>query len=123
MWSQLVSTIVGLWLMAAPGVLGYERPAATSDWIAGPLIATFACIAIWECTRSVKWLNAPLGAWLLIAPWLLGYPMEALINSCVVGAVVITLACLGGRTSEQFGGGWLALWRRSDSRSAQASVS
>ena len=30
--------------MAAPGLLEYGRPAATSDWIVGPLIATFACI-------------------------------------------------------------------------------
>lgn len=112
MWAQAICTLLGIWLMAAPAVLGYDRPAATSDWIVGPLIATFACIAIWEATRSLRWCNLPLGVWLLIAPWLFEYSTEARVNSMAVGIAVAALACVKGRITEQFGGGWSVLWQR-----------
>jgi len=112
MWAQVINTMLGLWLMAAPAALGYGRPAATNDWIVGPLVATFACIAIWECTRSLRWLNAPLGVWLLIAPWLLDYSWEARANSVAVGLAITALAFVGGQITEQFGGGWSVLWER-----------
>lgn len=98
--------------MAAPGWLGYGRPAATSDWIVGPLIATFACIAIWEATRPMRWLNLPLGLWLLTAPWVLEYSRMALVNSLVVGVAVCLLALVGGQVTERYGGGWSMLWQR-----------
>src|SRR5690606_28184617 len=96
-------------VMAAPGVLGYGRPASTNDHIVGPLVATFACIEIWEATRSVRWVNLPLGVWLIIAPWLLGHPSNALVNSTLCGMAIAAFSCLGGPVSQRFGGGWSAL--------------
>ena len=118
MWAQAVCTLLGIWLMAAPGLLEYGRPAATSDWIVGPLIATFACIAIWEATRSMRWLNLPLGLWLLTTPWLFEYSHEARVNSLAVGLAVSVLAFVGGHVTEQFGGGWSMLWKRANLNAA-----
>jgi hypothetical protein len=109
MWTQLINTILGLWLMAAPGILGYGRPSSTSDHIVGPLVATFACVAIWECTRSVRWLNLPLGIWLLAAPWVLGHPPEGQINGVLCGIAIAALSCVGGTIQQRFGGGWSVL--------------
>lgn len=110
MWSQLVNMIIGLWLMAAPGVLGYGRPASTSDHIVGPLVATFACIAIWEATRPVRWANLPLGVWVLASPWLLGHPSTGQINSVLCGIAIAVLSSRGGEVRQRFGGGWSVLW-------------
>ncbi|MGH2350131.1 MAG: SPW repeat domain-containing protein, partial [Chloroflexota bacterium] len=110
MWSQLLSVLLGLWLMAAPAVLGYVGPAADSDHIVGPLAVSFACIAIWQVTRGMRWLNVPLGLWLLVAPWLLQYPLPATVNSIVVGLLLIVLSMVRGEVTERFGGGWSSLF-------------
>jgi hypothetical protein len=111
MVSQIVSLIAGLWLMATPGVLGYGRPLATSDHIVGPLVATFACIAIWEATRSLRWVNVPLGVWIVVAPLLLGGPPQGLLNGIVCGVTIAFLATRGREIHHQFDGGWSTLWR------------
>jgi len=110
---QLINVALGLWIMIAPATLNYGRPASTSDFIVGPLVASFACIALWEATRPVRWLNLPLGLWLAASPWLLGHPSSAHANSVVIGIGVAILSCLGGRVRQRFGGGWSALWRQS----------
>jgi hypothetical protein len=111
MIAQLLSTLVGVWLMAAPGALGYGGAARTNDHIVGPIIATFACVAIWEATRSARWVNVPLGVWLIIAPVLLGYGGAAMWNSLLCGFAVVVLSCVRGRIKHRFGGGWKMLWR------------
>lgn len=111
MWPRLINAALGIWLMAAPAVLDYGVPAANNDRIMGPLIATFAVIAIWETTRELRRVNALWGAWLIIAPLLLGYEGAAVINSIAVGVVVIGVSMIRGKVEGHFGGGWTALWR------------
>ena len=111
MWFQVMNTVIGIWLMAAPAVLHYGRPAATNDYIIGPLVATFACIAIWEATRPVRWINLLLGLWMIASPIFLGYPQAGAINCVVCGIGVAILACMGGAVRQRFAGGWSALWR------------
>ena len=86
MWARILTAALGIWLMAAPAVLGYDRPASADDRIVGPLAAAFAIVAIWEVTRPLSWMNLLLGLWLIVAPWLLGYGLTATINSTVVGS-------------------------------------
>jgi hypothetical protein len=108
---QFINLVLGLWLMAAAAVLDYARPAAMIDQIIGPLIATFACIALWEACRPMRWLNVPLGLALVILPWPLGYPAIAAANSVVVGLAAAALATRGGSIQHAIGGGWSMLWR------------
>ncbi|MCB0107777.1 MAG: SPW repeat protein [Caldilineaceae bacterium] len=109
MIARVVNVLLGIWLMAAPNLLGYGTPASTNDRIVGPLIITFATVAMWEATRSVRWANLPLGLWLLLAPWLLAYSSTALINSMTVGLVVALLSLVHGEISGRYGGGWRSL--------------
>jgi hypothetical protein len=108
---QFINMALGLWLMAAPAALGYGRPASVSDHIVGPLVATFACIALWEATRAVRWVNLPLGLWAIVAPWALGAPTVAAVNGAACGIAIAALSCFSGRVEQQFGGGWPAIWR------------
>ena len=78
MWPGVISTLIGLWLMAAPAVLGYGEPASTVDRIVGPIAASAAWISVWAVTRPIRWLGLPLGLVLITAPFLLGYPLPAM---------------------------------------------
>jgi hypothetical protein len=111
MFPQLINLVLGLWLMTAAAVLEYARPAAMVDQIIGPLIATFACIALWEACRPMRWLNLPLGLALAILPWPLGYPAIAAANSVIIGLVAAALATRGDAIHHAIGGGWSVLWR------------
>lgn len=111
MWARVLNAILGVWLMAAPAVLGYGDPAQAVDRILGPIAASFAVIAMGEATRPVRHMNTLIGVLLLLAPWVLGYPANVTANSMVVGALMIALSRVRGDVKERFGGGWSRLWR------------
>jgi hypothetical protein len=52
MWPRLLTVAVGIWLMAAPAVLGYAGTPATSDRIAGPVVAAIGIVAASTVTRG-----------------------------------------------------------------------
>jgi hypothetical protein len=110
MWPQVINAVLGVWLMAAPAVLGYDGAGRISNLIIGPFAATFAIVAMWEVVRPLGKLNVALGGWLVVAPLLLNHgSMVPVINSFVVGILMIALALMSGNTSDKFGGGWRAL--------------
>jgi len=128
MWAHALTTALGVWLMAAPQILDYHGAARTNDHVIGPLIATFGCVAMWQATRPVRWVNLVLGIWLTLAPWLLGYAGTqaggtATANSMAVGVLTAVLALVRGAMRHQVGGGWSALWRHADPRPGNTSVS
>jgi hypothetical protein len=112
MWARVASVLLGLWLMAAPAVLGYGRLAADNDHVIGPLVVAFATVAMSAVLRSLRWVSVALGGWLLLGPWLLGHPPLALVNDLVVGLLLIALAFVRGSVGDQLGGGWAALFAR-----------
>lgn len=109
MWAQLVNGVLGVWLMAAPAILGYGDPAQMNDRIVGPIAVSIAGVAVANVTRGMRWLNVPLGAWLIVAPWLLGYNLVPTINSTIVGLLLIAFALVHGRVRDRYGGGWSVL--------------
>jgi hypothetical protein len=110
MWAQVLNTILGIWLMAAPQVLNYGGPAADNDHILGPIVASFAIIALSGNTRAVANFNIPLGAWLIVSPWVLGYENDSARMNDVVSGTLITLLSFFKRSVKQsYGGGWSSL--------------
>ena len=114
-WAQIINALLGLWLMASPEMFGYSGTGRINHVIVGPIIATFATIALWEVTRAVGKANVALGAWLVIAPWVLGYEENviATINEFVVGIAIVALAMTRVRTEAKLGGGWRSLMKAS----------
>ena len=109
MRAQMVLVIVGLWLMAAPAVLDYGGAAATSDRIAGPLLAAMSFLAVFQITRGMRWANLPIGAWLVAAPWILDFRGDATVSSMLAGVAALVLAPTGSPDQSRYGGGWIAL--------------
>lgn len=120
MWAQIVNACVGIWLMAAPAVLGTQQSVSgDNDRIVGPVAATFAIVAVWEVTRGLRWVNLPLGLWLVLAPWILGIEVAAAAwNDVVCGIVLAACSLVKGKAPHPFGGGWSVLWRGSRQRNS-----
>ena len=109
-WGQVLSVLLGVWLMAAPAVLQYGGLASTIHRIVGPLTASFALVAISPHMRPLRWLSLLFGSILVLSPFLIGAGTAATVNGVVVGLVVVALAFARGRITEEFGGGWSSLW-------------
>lgn len=115
MWGQIFNILLGIWLMVAPHFFHYNGIAADNDQILGPVVSSFAIIALSGCTRAVGKYNIPIGAWLLLAPWVLGYKEEmTVMNDVVTGLLILIFAFFKRKTDQQYGGGWTVVWRRNE---------
>lgn len=110
MAAQILNTALGIWLMMSSHVLGYGGAGRTNEQIVGPVVATFACCAIWQVLRPWRWVNLPLGAWLVVAPFVLGLSREATINGVVTGTSIAALSLVRGRITKRYAGGWREVW-------------
>jgi hypothetical protein len=115
----VVSALLGVWLMAAPAVLGYHGPERTSDRIVGPIVAALSIVAASAVMRALRWAVLPAAVWLVLAPWVLGYGGGAKLGSILVGLALAALAPVRGRVAGRFGGGWRALFRSPAGRDLQ----
>lgn len=109
--ARLTQAAIGVWLIAAPDVLGYGDPAEANDRIFGPIAGGFAFVAAWEVVRSLRWAVLPVAAWLMVAPLVLWYgDASAVVNSVAAGATLAGLSFVAGRPRQTYGGGWTSLW-------------
>ena len=103
-WTLLASAALGIWLMAAPAVLGVSGAAADSNYLAGALVVTWAVIAFGEVVRPVRLVNIPIGLWIAISPWVLsGATHASRWTDALVGLLVIALSIRRGHVEERFG--------------------
>ena len=106
-----IAGCVGIWLMAAPAVLGFGGAAATNAQIVGPLIATFGMVALAESTRGVRWVNVALGGWMMLSALVFTAPAPARAAALTAGAAVVGLSLMRGALHNKYAGGWAILWR------------
>jgi hypothetical protein len=107
----ILSCLIGIWLMAAPAMLGYHGPARINDQTCGPLIASLAIISLWEVTRGLRWLTVALGFWLMLAPLVLHYgTWTSAVNNLACSLMLVICAVIPGRKTHRFEGGWPSLF-------------
>jgi hypothetical protein len=109
---RLVSAGLGVWLLAAPDVLGYGDVASTVHRVAGAVVASVAIMAIWEVLRALRWVNAVFGAGLVVAALVLDAPAAARAGGLLAGLGIVALACVRGPLRASYGGGWRMLVAR-----------
>jgi uncharacterized membrane protein len=103
-WNLPLCAALGVWLMAAPAVLGATGRASDISHLAGALVLTWSVIGFGEVIRPVRLLNVPIGVALLAAPWLVaGYTEASRWNGIIVGLALILLSLPRGRIEERFG--------------------
>jgi hypothetical protein len=109
-WQDPVNLLLGLWLIAAPWLLGFGAE-ANPTWnavIFGLLIAVVSLVTLFRVMAWEEWLNLAAGVWLVISPWVLGYSgvAMALYNAVIVGVLVAVLALWALATDKDIGGWW-----------------
>ena len=115
MTAQYFVTAIGIWMMAAPSVLGFAGTAEAIARTVGPILTTLSVIAVSECTRDVRLANIPLGVFLISAPLFIGQPLDAAVNGIATGAAVVLLSRVRGQVRSRFAGGWRSLWHNNTS--------
>ena len=111
MWSQIINTTIGIWLMAAPAILSYNEAGSNSSHIVGPLSPLLRSFLFGKRPMVYASLTMP-ACWLLLAPWVLGYTNSfSIINDMACGVLVLILASVGMKIKGSYGGGWKMLWQ------------
>jgi hypothetical protein len=74
-WQIWVTSILGIWLLASPWVLGYTAltDAAWEAYLLGPAFTVTAVLALLRPRVWQGWVGVTLGIWLLLSPWLLAF--------------------------------------------------
>lgn len=99
-----ICTMLAIWLMFAPTVLGVEGLASSSTYIVAALVATFSIISMSEVARITRLINIPLGIWLALSGWMLsGMNDVARWNSFIVGILLIVLSLPRGKIRQVYG--------------------
>ena len=91
-WQDIVSVVVGLWLMASPWILGLNGPlqAVGNFVVIGAILIAFAVTEMFLPESWEEWSEVVLGAWLIGSPWVLEFTAQpvAMRNAIATGAVV-----------------------------------
>jgi nicotinamide riboside transporter PnuC len=110
MIGQVISAILGVWLMFAPAVFGHVQSTLHDiDRGIGPTIGAISAVAATRICRSIRWLNWLFAPVLVIGPWFVDAPTAAKINTTVVGLAIIALTPWGRPDQSRYGNGWLTL--------------
>jgi hypothetical protein len=107
-WNLLLSAAIGMWLMAAPSVLGLGGAAADSTHITGALVVTVTVIAFAEPARLLRYFNLLGGLWLLVTAWLLNdgsFAWHWISPATGLALIAVSLRC--GPVEDRYGG-----WQR-----------
>jgi hypothetical protein len=113
MWATIINILLGLWLMFSPGLLQFEKVASDNNYIVGPLVLTFAIIALWELNRSVRFLNIITGVWLIVSPFMLGFQSSITIWIIILsGALITGFSFVKRKIKRNYGGGWSSLFEK-----------
>ena len=95
---SVANAALGLWLAAAPLVLGYGGVPAINDVVLGLTVlavALFSLVLLPRFTDS-SWLTVVCGLWITLSPALLGYEQlqRVATNDVVIGLLVTVLAAV-----------------------------
>ena len=103
-WNLLLSTGLGLWLMASPSVFGSTGTAAHSDHLLGAIIVTISVISLADVGRAMRYLNVLLGVAVIAAPWVVGgASTTSRWNDAIAATLVILLSLPRGKVNERYG--------------------
>ena len=104
--SLVAAAALGLALMFLPPLFGVVDAAADANWLFGPLLVTFAVVAMADVARPLRLVNAPLGVLAALAPFVVGeldaaYATTTLVLAAAAPALSLPRAAVGERY-----GGW-----------------
>lgn|SRR5690349_1566413 len=113
MWGRIFNIILGLYIMVSPALFDYNQALSNNNHIVGPLIITFAVIALWDINQQMRRANIVTGGWLVLSAFIFSAPASIyLILQAVAGLLIIIFSLVKGKVVHQYGGGWRSLWQK-----------
>ena len=110
-WQDWVSMLVGVWMIAAPWVLGFDLHASVGAFFSAIVLGVFLfAFAVSEMFIPENWeeyFELYLGGLLLVSPWMLDFAALARQrdNAVACGLVVVLLALWVLAVDDEYG--WL----------------
>jgi len=107
-WQDVVSVLVGVWLIASPWLLGiHGHVAAIGNFVfLGACLIGFALTEMFLPESWEEWSELVIGLWLLGSPWILEFKdvQPAFQNAIGCGILVTVLAIWVLGTDRDLGG-------------------
>jgi len=92
-WQDVVSLLLGVWLVVSPFALGFAGAATWITIALGLCVILFAFEGFAVPSYLEEWGEVLIGLALLVAPWAIGYDAAvATTNSMLSGLLVILFA-------------------------------
>lgn len=111
MWQQVLAAAIGIWLMAAPAVVGFGETLSNVYHVLGPVAASFATMAVWDVLRVLRYVNVPVGLGVAVTPVVLAADLTTILLGLASGVALIVLSLLGRTPRDRYAGGWRSLLR------------
>lgn len=104
--TDIAVLLAGVWLVAAPFVLGLDGAGRWNTLVTGVLVALLAVVRLGSPPRTSRLglVHLALGGWLIGSPWLLGYGDDltaartGLATGAIIGVLALASAAAGGRS-------------------------
>lgn len=98
-------TALGVWLYAAPGVLGVAVTSGAADvaHLGGAVVVVVAVVAMAEVLRPLRLLGVPAGAAIAVLVWLTGAGIGYAVAITLSGLAVAVLSVPRGSIRERYG--------------------
>lgn len=106
-WTLSVATLIGVALMAAPGIFGVAIKETVADifHLSGSLIIVVSIFSMGEPLRICRYVNILPGLAVVVAPWFLdNSPLGLSITGVVLGLAVAALAFPLGPKTQRYAG-------------------
>ncbi len=112
MWAAIINTLIGLWLTFTPAVFQLAGSRAYTNYIIGPLIITFAVIAMWEINYSIIKINIFIALVLIVMTVVTGEQSTALYSDIISAVLIIPASLMKRKIKGSYGGGWKSLLQK-----------
>jgi hypothetical protein len=104
-WFMAAQIAIGIWLMARPDLMPFDKATANCDHLLGAIVVTVAAVATAEVTRIARLGNVVFGALIVAAAFIFAlHSPPVLISDCVSGILLIALALPRGDIAERYAG-------------------
>lgn len=109
-WQDQVILLLGVWLFAAPFVLGYasESAPAVNSYTAGLIIALLAAFDLYKTYLWAVIVNMLAGLWVAVSPWVPAFADRGplMSNHVLVGLAVMVLGLWELRSDPELHAQW-----------------
>ncbi len=103
-WPLALSTLIGIWFVAASDILGMTGRVMDAHVIIGAIVIVCSILAMAEVTRIARFINAPAGLVLAVIVWVVeGATIPGQLTTTAAGVGLAVLSLPRGKVQHTYG--------------------